>query len=67
MPMFSGKEEKVFRSGGKMVYELGGDFFHCSFDFSHPKLKKLRPDSKGMETAVTHLGREKAREMNMVE
>ena len=60
------RKERVFYNDGYMVYELGGDFFHCSFFLDHTDLKKLKPGTDEMINAVLRLGQAKAQELNMV-
>lgn len=57
------KKEKVFVKGEdeKVFYELGGDFFYCSFPLA--EFKGLAPEE--LKREVLKRGRKKAEEMGM--
>ncbi len=60
------KKEKVFRRDDCMVYELGGDYFHCSFSIKEHGLSIILKDEKCLNSTIIQLGREKAQELNML-
>ncbi len=61
------RKEKMIINGKKITYELGGDFFHCSFSFDHPSLAlKAGEEIRSVRQRALELGRSIAREHNML-